>query len=140
MVFDLMTKITFFYQVELTFTEKGKIKLEQSIKPIFHQKLKLHCVAMRGKLDKQHEINMPNANPKQKCNHIPLACVGARIELFCSTLPVLCPTQGSTADFRVCVWSARLFRYKHLGIGNAKISCWRLCPMQGPNLRGYAFW
>ena len=42
------------------------------------------------------------------------------------------------ANFRVCVGFARLFRYQHVGIPNAKFSRWGFCPMRTSNVMGYA--
>ena len=38
----------------------------------------------------------------------------------------------------LCVGSARVFRYKHVVIGNIKVSRWESKPTQGPNTRGFA--
>ena len=57
-------------------------------------------------------------------NYIPPARIGARIEHDTDNVPTLCPTQGSNANFGVCIGSAGLFRYQDVGIGTAKCLCW----------------
>ena len=82
------------------------------VKPIFHRKLRSPWVTTHtqceGKDDKQHEIDMPNMNPKAnvtQCNHIHHG-VGVCVGLV-----------------GVGVGSARLFGYQHVGISNMKCSC-----------------
>ena len=44
---------------------------------------------------------------------------------------------GGNASFRVRIGSARLFRYQHVGIPNAKFLGLGYCPMQTPKARGF---
>ena len=78
--------------------------------------IKLETVFVLGtqceqKRDNQHEIYMPNAN------------LMLRVE---STM--------------LRVGSTSLFRYRHVGMGNAKRSRWGWYPTRGPNAKGFAFW
>ena len=73
---------------------------------------------LRMKLTQKREVYMANGSPNArvpKATYIPPACV---------------------ASLGLHVWSARLFRYQHVGIGNAKVL--RDYPTRGPNTRGFA--
>ena len=49
-------------------------------------------------------------------------------------------TFGGNSNVEVHVGSARLFRYQHVGIGNAKWLRWGPRPLGDPNANGFAFW
>ena len=83
-----------------------------------------------------HEIYMANASPnarEPKETYIPPARVGSRIGHY--RLPL------SNISLRwallACIGSARLFRYQHVGIPNAKSSRWGSKPTRGPNTSGF---
>ena len=132
----------------LTCSESATVAIlfiKETIKPIFRQKPRSRWLPNANKGDRQHEIDMPNANvPNDKC--IPPASIWARVELVgvsrrvradlrCAWGVLRCVRVGST---RVCVGSAevwvglaRVFRYQHVGLGNAK---WFRPPKRGPVL------
>ena len=62
--------------------------------------------------------------------YIPTARVGPGARVWSGVLCV-----GSAG---VCVGSERVFRYQHVGIGNAKLLRSRFRPTQDPNAKGFA--
>ena len=64
---------------------------------------------------RKSNLHVPNAN------YVPLGCVGARV-----------------GSLRLCVGSARLFGYQHVGISKAKWLRLGYTPTRRPNVTGFA--
>ena len=86
---------------------------------VFQQKplwrLVIYAYLMRNNVHKQQGQREPNPGVPN-ANYIPPARIGGRVE------------------------SARLFGYRHVGIGNATYSRWGSYPMRAPNPNPFAFW
>ena len=73
-----------------------------------------------------------------KTNYIPLACVGS-IEAHVWSAEARVGSLGRCVGLPgVRVGSARVFRYQHVGIPNAKCSCSESSRTLGPNAKGLA--
>ena len=97
-----------------------------ALKLIFHQTTCSHLVTARAK---KHAQSKPNANITQR-DHILLACVEAHVRFHVGKV-----TQKTCVG--ICVRSARLLGYQHVGISNVKCSHCGLCPTRGLHVNSW---
>ena len=88
------------------------------------------CIAIENDAQTTWNVHgQRKSNPHvPNVSYIPLAHVGARVRSA-----MLC-----VGSAMFCVGSMRLFRYQHVGIGNAKYSCWGSSPTRAPNASRFA--
>ena len=86
--------------------------------------------------NKQHEMYMSNAYPTRTIFH--WLALGLALGHIGSCLALLARVGHYWLALGGRVGSARLFRYQHFGIPNAKSLRWGSKPMRGPKASGFA--